>query len=103
LIPQPGQHADIWKRKADEWSAVMDAEFLSYMNGTHGDVCWNALPREVSRYYREHGILKGWEREAFQIPLTSSRLGVLEECPEKPAEKRCLLLAGNSGGFHEVQ
>jgi hypothetical protein len=73
---------DIWKRKADwlvarggmvhlnvhpdylafgdrkpainEFSAGLYDEFLDYIRKTHGDVCWNALPREVARYYRSH-------------------------------------------------
>jgi peptidoglycan/xylan/chitin deacetylase (PgdA/CDA1 family) len=78
---------DIWKRKADwlvahggmvhlnvhpdylafdgrkpsisEFSAEMYAEFLGYIQEKHGDICWNALPREVARFYREHGITSG--------------------------------------------
>jgi hypothetical protein len=73
---------DIWKRKADwlvarggmvhlnvhpdylafdgrrpainEFCAGLYGEFLGYIRETYGDVCWNALPREVARFYREH-------------------------------------------------
>jgi hypothetical protein len=73
---------DIWKRKTDwivahggmvhinvhpdylafdgrqpainEFSVELYAEFLDYIRETYGDVCWNALPREVARFYRSH-------------------------------------------------
>ncbi len=70
---------DIWKRKADwliahggmvhlnvhpdylafdrrkptisEFDAALYDDFLAYIRDTHGDTCWNALPREVARFH----------------------------------------------------
>ncbi len=83
---------DIWKRKADwiiehggmvhlnvhpdylafdgrrpainEYCADLYGEFLGYIRETHGDVCWNALPREVARFYRDHATWQGQQSAA---------------------------------------
>jgi glycosyltransferase involved in cell wall biosynthesis len=37
----------------DEYPVARYEEFLSYVRDKYGDQCWQALPREVSRYYCE--------------------------------------------------
>jgi len=37
----------------DEFPVAFYEEFLQYARDKYGDTCWHALPREVSRYYRE--------------------------------------------------
>ena len=37
----------------DEFPVQYYEEFLRYAREKYGDTCWHALPREVSRYYRE--------------------------------------------------
>jgi len=37
----------------DEYPVAFYEEFLQYARDKYGDTCWHALPREVSRYYRE--------------------------------------------------
>jgi glycosyltransferase involved in cell wall biosynthesis len=37
----------------DEYPVAFYDEFLRYVREKYGDTCWHALPREVSRYYRQ--------------------------------------------------
>ena len=47
------------KPAINEFSAGLYEEFLGYIRDTHGAACWNALPREVARFYREHARPSG--------------------------------------------
>ncbi len=39
------------KPTVSEFDAGLYDEFLTYIRENHGDTCWNALPREIARYY----------------------------------------------------